>query len=171
MLALTEASEQLVELVRSGRFRLNAATSDHLHRYVGQAEVLEAGTRRGEGTIGYTGGATVNLRGGGRYTGYDVEDAREAARVIEERLATDPHPVSRAINYAAAASYAQFYGDANKRTARYMMNGELLRHGFDAIEVPIREAETYHESLAETFRTGRLEPYARFLLDLAKRQR
>lgn len=167
VLSLADGSELLIGMVESGRFDLAPAVSDRLHEVVGAAELIHPGFRRHhEHGSRYQGAATVRFPGG-EFHGYPIESAECAQEEIHARLDADPDPVSRALNYAAAASYAQFYGDANKRTARYMMNGVLLANGYDAVEVPERRRADYMTALVDMYRSGDLAPYVDFLYDVA----
>lgn len=169
ILALTESSEYLIKIVHGHEFRLDAETSDQLHARIAQFEVIDAGKRRGTGIVSHDDGVSVNVQGQ-QFTGYQSRELPHVATVFGARISEMKHPVSRALNYAAAASYAQFYHDANKRTARYLMNGELLAHGFDAIEVPVADEREYHNAAGEMFRSGRLRPYVDYLLHLGQLQ-
>lgn len=166
ILALSEATDLVIQRALGGTFALDKRTSDDLHRLVGEFEALDAGLFRGEGVVASDGGA-VNAMGmpfrapapgdGGAHLRALFSDG-------VERLSTYGHPAAVAVGYAAFATYNQFYFDANKRTSRLMMNGILMSAGFDAIVTPaIRQAE-YNRSLRAMFETGDLAPYMAFLL-------
>lgn len=78
------------------------------------------------------------------------------------------HPVIRSISYSTLATYSQLYFDGNKRTSRYMMDGELMSNGFDAIAIPASREREYHESLAVLFREADASQHSRFLLDVLR---
>ncbi|HET9970306.1 MAG TPA: hypothetical protein VFQ68_18880 [Streptosporangiaceae bacterium] len=59
---------------------------------------------------------------------------------------------------------AQSYFDGNKRTARYMMNGHLMSHGFDAISVPAARRHEFNAGMAEFFTTKDGTGMFRFLV-------
>lgn len=169
VLALTTASEELVDQVQTGTFHLDLETSDRLNGLLARHEAIDAGTRRSRSRINSDGrGAVVNVLGD-EFTGYTKQQLHEAEPVLLERTERIGHPVLRAVNYASLATYMQMYLDGNKRTARYMADGELMNHGFDAIAIPARRRDEYHQSLAAMFRSGDTSPYALFLLDVAAR--
>lgn len=68
---------------------------------------------------------------------------------ILELEAQDPR--ERAMVWFLFGALQQFYFDGNKRTARFMMNGILMSHGFDAISVPAGRAEEFNQELAEFY--------------------
>lgn len=169
ILALTEASECLLDDIESGDFALSLDQADRMNGILARHEALEPGVRRAYSNTNPDGrGATVNVKGD-TFIGLDKSQLREAEPILHERIHAIPHPVLRAVNYAALASYLQVYFDGNKRTARYMMDGELMRHGYDAVAIPAARADEYQESVAQMFRTGDTSPYARFLIDVARR--
>lgn len=98
------------------------------------------------------------------FMGYRRDELAEVSEMMHEQISSIEHPVTRAINYAAFSSYAQYYFDGNKRTARHMMDGELMAFGYDAVPIPYSKVQQYTHALAAMFRTGELRPYARFLL-------
>lgn len=69
----------------------------------------------------------------------------------------DPSRVSdprlRALIYNAATTRAQFYFDGNKRTARLIVVGELMSHGFDAVHVPFSRRLEFNVALDRLFST------------------
>lgn len=152
--ALGESYELLIHLVGSGTFRLNKETTDRLHAIVARNEAIESGAFRGEGQV--TGGGSVRLSSGGVVDGVPQEELPRRWALLMDFL-HDPSQVSdprlRALIYNAAATRAQFYFDGNKRTARLMMLGELMSHGFDAVHVPYSRRLEFNVALDELFRT------------------
>lgn len=169
VLDLARGSEQLLSWVENGDFTLDLERSDQLNAILSAHEVIQPGVRRSRSHINSDGrGATVNLMGEDSI-GMDQAELAHAETVLIERAAAIKDPVLRAVNYAAMATYMQMYFDGNKRTARYMADGELVTHGFDAIAIPAARASEYHQALAEMFRTANATPYALFLLDVLHR--
>ncbi len=83
-------------------------------------------------------------------------------RLIE--LANRPglHPVFRAaeLHYNFVAIHP--FGDGNGRTARLLMNYQLLRSGYPLTLIPVERRKEYLEAL-EDANEGRLEPFASFV--------
>lgn len=168
--ALGEGYELLMHLVSSSTFRLNKETTDRLHTILARSEALESGAFRGEGHV--TGGGAVRLSSGGVVEGVPQEELprrwallmdflHDASQVSDPRL--------RALIYNAAATRAQFYFDGNKRTARLMMVGELMSHGFDAVHVPFSRRLEFNVALDELFRTDDATALMRFTASCAAR--
>ena len=165
VIALSEAVELLLRRVMDGEFRLGKALSDELHGVIAQHEAIESGAFRGEGSVG--GGGAVSTRESSFQAhapgplGADLLDVYATGLDSIQEIA---HPVLRGATYAAFAAYHQFYFDGNKRTSRYVMNGELLSHGYDAIVTPVSRKGDYERSLTEMFMTGNADPYIAFTL-------
>lgn len=155
VLNLASAAKELLELVRSGRFRMDKATSDRLHARVAREEALEWGHFRGEGQEGrYT--PDVHLGDRGRHTPLPTRPgAEDLGRTFEGGVAAlareAPSPLERGLAYFLFGALQQFYFDGNKRTARFMMNGILMSHGCDAISVPATRAAEFNERMVRFF--------------------
>ncbi|AKK03732.1 Fic family protein [Corynebacterium epidermidicanis] len=151
ILALRDAINLLTDLVSSGDFRLDKHTSDLIHAQVARHEAIEFGKFRGEGNV--AGGGHVQLTDGGRIEGIPAAELPRDYANLMTALASISDPVVRAMVYFCSATRSQFYFDGNKRTARLMMAGELLAHGYDAINVPYARALEFHMALDELFTT------------------
>jgi hypothetical protein len=69
----------------------------------------------------------------------------------------------RALVYFASATRTQLYFDGNKRTARLMMVGELMSHGFEPVSVPFARQLEFHTALDHMFTTDDATPLLAFL--------
>ncbi|MEH0110639.1 Fic family protein [Tersicoccus sp. MR15.9] len=171
VLALVAAHHHLAGQVRSGSFRLAKATADRLHRIVAVHEAIESGHFRGEGSV--TGGGHVRLGGRGVYSATSATDHGAALRAeftagiaALERLS---HPVERATAYFCLGTRHQFFFDGNKRTSRIMMNGELMRCGYDPIIVPVARRPEFDRHLVTLYREADATVLMRFLIECALR--
>ncbi len=45
----------------------------------------------------------------------------------------------------------QFFFDGNKRTSRHMMNGWLMKHGFDHISIPAAKAQEFNDRMVKFY--------------------
>jgi Fic family protein len=156
VLNLAEAANELLRLVKTGEFHLAKEISDHLQYLIAQDEALESGHFRGEGKEKLTPGVGLGMHG--RYLPPSTEPGGENLRRIFTRgvefIQTELDCVfEQAIAYFLFAALQQFYFDGNKRTARYMMNGHLMSHGFDAISVPAARRQEFNASMVEFFAT------------------
>lgn len=156
VLNLAEAANELLRLVKTREFRLAKETSDHLQYLIARDEALESGHFMGEGKEQLTPG--VGLGAHGRYMPSLTEPGGENLRRLYARgvqfiqVELD-YIFEQAIAYFLFAALQQFYFDGNKRTARYMMNGHLMSHGFDAISVPATRRQEFNASMVEFFTT------------------
>lgn len=154
ILALSESAHDLIDLVRSGRFRIDKPTSDRLHLLIAQGEALEAGHFRGEG--GIMSNVSVNMGRHGIHHPPPTERGGDGLRRIFARgtaaiLAEISDVFEQAVAYFLFAAFHQFYFDGNKRTARYVMNGHLMSHGIDAISVPAARKLGFNTEMTEFY--------------------
>lgn len=164
--AIADATWLICAAVLDGTFAIGKQMSDSAHKVVGEFEALDAGMFRGEGATSPGGGA-VNAMGLRFRAPYPGEGGGELRRIYDDgvaRLAEYVHPATRAVSYAAFATYNQFYFDANKRTSRLMMNGALMSAGYDAIVTPAARKLEYNQALRQLFEHGDMRPYMHFLL-------
>lgn len=167
ILNLAEAANELVRQVKSGEFSLTKTVSDNLQYLIARDEALESGHFRGEGKELLTPG--VGLGAQERYMPPSTEQGGENLRRIYARgtefiRAELDYVFEQAIAYFLFAALQQFYFDGNKRTARYMMNGHLMSHGFDAISVPAARRQEFNTSMVEFFKTKDGTGMFRFLI-------
>jgi Fic family protein len=48
-------------------------------------------------------------------------------------------------------AYFQFFFDGNKRTSRHMMNGWLMRHGYNPISIPAARALEFNSKMVRFY--------------------
>ena len=169
ILALSEAYSRLDKKVGSGEYHLSKVVSDELHKIVAVHEAIESGHFRGQGSV--SGGGTVRLASGGIAPGIDAgangEVLIEKYMNLLDYLGTLADPRERALAYFAAATRAQLYFDGNKRTARLMMTGELMSHGFDAVSIPYARKLEYNVALDRLFQDNDGTELMQFLASCA----
>lgn len=165
VLALSEGYSLIDELVGDGAFSLDKRTTDRVHGLIARHEAAESGHFRGEGVVG--GGGNVRLSTGGVVAGVPTDQLPGRWAHLLEYLETVDDPRARALVYNAAATRAQFYFDGNKRTARLMMTGELMRHGFDAVNVPRARLLEYNVALDRLFETDDATELLQFVASCA----
>lgn len=167
VISLTDAFTRLGSLVRDRQFTLGKRTSDWLHAIVAEYEAIESGNFRGEGYV--DGGGHVSLGDAGSYRasspGAGGETLIDEHRRLMAHLDTLYDPREQALAYFCAAARRQFYFDGNKRTARLMMNGHLMVHGYDAISIRAARSAEFNEHLIALFNTGDATALMRFTID------
>lgn len=155
ILALSEGMEMMITAMRDGSFSLHKEMSDRIHGVVAKHEAIESGNFRGEGSV--YGGGSVRLAAGGTVegdpTGENGEQLQEDYTNLLAALGTLDDPRARALVYFASATRSQFYFDGNKRTARIMMTGALMKSGFEPVNIPYARQEEFNVALDELFRT------------------
>lgn len=167
VLALRDGFALLDVLVRDRQYTLDKRTSDRLHAVVAEHEAIESGHFRGEGQVG--GGGLVSLGELGSYRasdpGADGNTLLDEHRRLMAYISTLSDPREQALAYFCAAARRQFYFDGNKRTARLMMNGHLMAHGYDAISVSAVRRIEFNEHLITLFDTGDATALMQFTID------
>ena len=165
ILALSAAYRRLDEMVGDETFSLSKEVSDELHALVAVDEAIEARHFRGEGTV--QGGGAVSLATDGSVPG--TEHGERGALLtghfdrLVDYLQDVDDPRRRALIYFASATRRQFYFDGNKWTARLMMTGELMSHGYDIVSVPYSRRLEYNNALDVLFEHDDATGLLRFL--------
>ena len=166
ILNLSLGADLVLNLVRNGKFALSKDVSCRLHAIIAKDEAIDAGQFRGENPSS-GGGGTVNVMGESTFHGPDAGPG--LVQIFNDgldRIDSIQHPVLKGATYAAFAAYNQFYFDGNKRTSRYMMNGEIMAGGYDPILTPVRRKREYIDALAVMYRTGDASKYIAFTISL-----
>lgn len=86
------------------------------------------------------------------------------------RRSNPEDPRERALVYNIAATRTQYYFDGNKRTARLMMAGELMSHGFGAVSIPNSRSLEFNVALDHLFQTDDATQLLAFTVSCAARQ-
>ena len=129
--------QELLRQVETGAFGFDAANFKALHALVAKEEALTWGVFRDD---------RVSIAG----TEYAPPLHTELAAIFEqgrEILLAIPDIHERAIATYLFGALNQFFYDGNKRTARLMMNGQLLIAGQDAISIPARRKEEFNREM------------------------
>ncbi|BAP55887.1 filamentation induced by cAMP protein fic [Thioploca ingrica] len=149
---------RLLTLVKQQTFALDKSTFCQLHSLVAFEEALEWGIFR-------TG--TVKIAG----TEYQPPPAEQLDRIFTEGieyLKAMDNPLERGIALFLFGSLNQFFFDGNKRTARLMMNGVLLSHGIDAINVPAKQKLEFNQTMIAFYDTQNADGMFKFMINLLK---
>ena len=154
--------------VAAGAFALDIVHLQHYNAALMRGLLLEPGTVRGTGSVhGASEGIAVNIMGR-VFHGYNNTTTAPALAVAHERCFHIEDVVERALNYAALISYVQPFSDGNKRTARFMADGLLMNHGYDAVEIPAASRREYTQALADMFTRADTGLYVEFLAHQAR---
>lgn len=170
ILNLQAGYSYLYDLVRDGAFKLTKEISDEIHKFVVVDEANEAGHFRGEGQA--TNGGTVRLANGGTVPGREHGDNGKLLIQAHSNLLTYldnevKDPREQALAYFSSATRHQFYCDGNKRTARLMMTGHLLSHGYESVNVEFARKLEFNTHLDTLFSTDDATQLMNFLADSA----
>lgn len=167
ILALSESTRMVHDLVRDGQFAADKSISDRLHGVVAPHEAIEAGHFRGEGQVG--GGGLVGLGEYGSFQATGCENGGAELRSEYRRgvahLQSLEDPAEQAVAYFCMGARRQFYFDGNKRTSRLMMNGILLSSGRDAISIPFSRRLEFNQHLISLYRDADATGLMEFIVD------
>lgn len=132
----------LVEMLNNETFdSSNQAVWMELNRKVAKGEALIEGVFR-DGHVGIGG------------TEFRPPDASELPQVFLEeceQLSRLSNPIEMAYAYSAWAAVNQFFWDGNKRTGRLIMNGILMKNGFDSLAIPAKSQLEYNQACLELY--------------------
>ena len=128
---------ELLRQVESGVFEFSAANYKVLHALVAREEALTWGVFRND---------KVSIAG----TTHQPPPHTELTAIFDrgrQTLLSIPDIHERAIATFLFGALNQFFFDGNKRTARLMMNGQLLSAGLDAISISARRKEEFNREM------------------------
>lgn len=149
--------KKLIHLVERNQFEVNKDTACLLHGIVARDEALEWGTfRTGQVSIDGTDWTPPKAEE------LDVEWVRTLEAFQKEK---DVHVA--AISLFLDMARAQFFWDGDKRTARLMMNGVLLAHGYEAISVPAKRRLEFNQAMVRFYDSGQKDEMLSFMLSCA----
>ena len=83
-----------------------------------------------------------------------------------ERKASEFHPIERAARLHVEFVKIHPFVDGNGRTARLLMNLELMKDGFPPVIIPIEKRLEYYEALDIAHTKGEYEPFLSFTKDV-----
>lgn len=90
----------------------------------------------------------VSMVRGGSFTLTEHENLLTSLAVLQD-------PRAQALVYLSSVTRSQFYFDGNKRTARIMMTGALMRAGFEPINISSARKEQLNVALDGAFHDRR----------------
>lgn len=137
VLSQAKSWKYLLARVETGQFQLTKELFLELHALVAEEEALTWGQFR-DGAVSIAGTShapppAVSLDG--------VFDAG----IAEIQRIKNLH--EQAIAFFLFGSLNQFFWDGNKRTSRLMMNGWLLAHGYDVINIPAAKKLEFNQKM------------------------
>jgi Fic family protein len=137
VLNAAKAWQKLFKLVEADQFSLDKGTLCELHTLVAEGEALFCGRFR-DGNVGIGG------------TDYSPPAPERLEEQFDRGLTAilqveDVH--LRAFVFFLFGASSQFFWDGNKRSSRLMMAGELLKHGYDIVNVPAKKQVAFNEKM------------------------
>jgi fido (protein-threonine AMPylation protein) len=98
------------------------------------------------------------------------EAVRDCMPVLFELLEAEEEPAVRAVLGHFLFVYIHPYMDGNGRLGRFLMNLMLTSAGFVWTVIPVQQRDGYMNALEQASSFGNVEPFARFIAELAQSQ-
>ena len=155
---LGRAYKELFTMVEEGTFAVNKETACHLHAVVAEHEAMTWGEFR-------TG--NVNIHGATAWTPPDHTLLGGLWEECMARFNSCPPEAERAYTLFLEMCRNQFFYDANKRTARIMMNGALIVQGQKGLTIPEKRLLEFNEAMIRFYDSGDMKEMLRFLAECA----
>ncbi len=156
IIGLKDSMRLLCDEVSAGTFLPNKDMACRFNGLIAREEALEWGYFRGEGRE--MSQVTVNLGSTSWKPKPTERGGKKLIATFENGMsALNAHvsdPVELAFALKLFLSREQFFFDGNKRTARAMMNGELMRHGYDGLSIPSSKQLAYNEAMTRFYPQG-----------------
>lgn len=149
-----EAWKLIFDLVLNDKFSLSPTTACMVHALAAKEDALELGKFR-SGSVTIAGTAYLPPKA-------EHLDALWMQMVKESRKIQDIYKQS--IFIFLEMSRNQFFYDVNKRMGRFMMNGNLLAHGYPVINVPALKKQEFNELMIEFYSSHDHEKMTRFMM-------
>jgi Fic family protein len=155
ILGLRDSMRLLCEEVLAGTFKPSKAMAGQFNALIARDEALEWGHFRGEGkersnvrvNLGPISWQPKPTEAGGQNLIEAFEQGMSTLSMLSD-------PIERAFAVKLFMAREQFFFDGNKRTARAMMNGVLMSHGFDGISIPASKQLAYNQAMARFYPNG-----------------
>jgi len=144
----------LFEMLDNETFRLDKKTVLSLHAKVASEEALVWGAFRE---------SAVHIGG----TEYRPPKAKLLENIFEtgiQEIEKIKHPIVRAMAYFLFGAKTQFFYDGNKRTARLMMNGVLLQHGYSLLNIKAKDKLAFNKEMIDFYDNDDISQSIVFLL-------
>jgi Fic family protein len=155
IIALRDSMRKLCDDVLANTFAMTRNTACALNGIIARDESLEWGIVRGEGKE--RSNVSVNLGSSSWQPkptepgGQNLNTTFDVGLAVLKDLES---PVERALALKLFMAREQFFFDGNKRTARAMMNGVLMSHGFDGLSIPASRQLAYNQAMTRFYPTG-----------------
>ncbi len=143
VLNTAKAWQKLLTLVETDRFVLDRGNFCEVHTLVADGEALYCGRFR-DGKVGIGG------------TDYTPPTPDKLEKHFDQGIAAisrieDVH--LRAFLFFLFGASSKFFWDGNKRSSRLMMAGELLKHGYDIVNVPAKKQVAFNEKMIRFYKS------------------
>ena len=155
ILGLRDSMWLLCEEVLAGHFAPTRTMACQFNELIARDEALEWGNFRGEGKE--RSNVSVNLGAASwqpkptEAGGHNLIETFETGIGVLNSLRD---PIERAFALKLCMAREKFFFAGNKRSARAMMNGVLMSHGFDGISVPTSKQLAYNQAMARFYPSG-----------------
>lgn len=103
---------------------------------------------------------------GSRHTPLNPDAVRDAMYVLCDLMQQEPNALVRALLGHFFFVYIHPYMDGNGRTARFVMNVQLISGGYPWVVIPVDRRDEYMQALEKASVEGDITNFLRFILTL-----
>lgn len=150
----SNAWKKLFSDIENNKFELTKDYLVSLHDIAGRNEALEWGCFR-------SGGVTI---AGTDYMPPKAKELDECFKVMVEQASHIKDIYKQSIFIFLEMARYQFFYDVNKRMGRFIMNGNLLQHGYPVINVPAKRQLEFNKKMLNFYESHNHEEMIEFML-------
>lgn len=143
----------LLDKVRSEDFAITKGLFCELNGIVAFEEALKWGVFRDQPVF----------IAGTKWSPPKADELDKLFTAVVQNLENIENPVERGMVFFLAGAQNQFFYDGNKRTSRLMMNGELMRYGYDVINISADRQLEYNKKMTDFYDSKDATPMMAFL--------
>ena len=150
----SNAWKKLFSDIESDKFELTKEYLVYLHDIAGRNEALEWGCFR-------SGGVTI---AGTDYIPPKAKELDECFKIMIEQTSQIKDIYEKSIFIFLEMARYQFFYDVNKRMGRFIMNANLLKHGYPVINVPAKRQLEFNQKMLNFYNLHEYKEMTEFML-------
>lgn len=150
----SNAWKKLFSDIEFNKFEITKEYLVNLHDIAGRNEALEWGCFR-------SGGVTI---AGTSYMPPKAKELDSCFKVMVEQTSQIKNIYERSIFIFLEMARYQFFYDVNKRMGRFIMNANLLKHGYPVINVPAKRQLEFNQKMLNFYNSHQHEEMNQFML-------
>ena len=150
----SQAWKKLFVDIETNSFELTKYYLVSLHDIAGRNEALEWGCFR-------TGGVTI---AGTDYMPPQAKELDDCFKIMVDQVSEIKDIYEQSIFIFLEMARYQFFYDVNKRMGRFIMNGNLLQHGYPVINIPAKRQLEFNQKMLSFYNSHDHKEMTEFVL-------